>query len=306
MSDSLSDNPRVIRVSKDEEQWDGLVQVAVEIIQHGGLVVLPTDTVYGIACDPFNASAVDALFKAKGRGRDLPLPILVHAWRQALGLVEAVTEHAETLFAHYWPGPLTVVLKESPGLGWDLGASRGTVALRMPKQDFTLKVIERTGPLAVTSANRSGEPTPGKIDEVVAQLGDHVEAYFDDGWRMGRMPSTIIDLTGPTPRVLREGAIPASDIESVLEVPIFDYFQEEEPEGEFAEVEDEDRDEELPQEPEPFYPEADDPAAKIEELKAKGKLRDQRQAANAPSEEPAGKPAGNGATPGPGPGPDDR
>src|SRR6266516_1524345 len=257
MSDSLSDNPRVIRVSKDEEQWDGLVQVAVEIIQHGGLVVLPTDTVYGIACDPFNASAVDALFKAKGRG-------------------------------------------------WDLGASRGTVALRMPKQDFTLKVIERTGPLAVTSANRSGEPTPGKIDEVVAQLGDHVEAYFDDGWRMGRMPSTIIDLTGPTPRVLREGAIPASDIESVLEVPIFDYFQEEEPEGEFAEVEDEDGDEELPQEPEPFYPEADDPAAKIEELKAKGKLRDQRQAADAPSEEPAGKPAGNGATPGPGPGPDDR
>lgn len=227
MSDSVSDDPRIIKIPKDEEQWDGLIQVADEIIKRGGLVVLPTDTVYGVACDPFNPSAVDALFKAKARGRDLPLPVLVHAWRQALGLVEEVTEQAETLFAHYWPGPLTVVLKEAPGIGWDLGDNHGTVALRMPKHDFLLKVIERTGPLAVTSANRSGHPTPGKIPQVVEQLGDHVDAYFDGGWAMGRSPSTIVDLTGPKPQVLREGAISAVELEAVLGVPLLDYLEEE-------------------------------------------------------------------------------
>jgi tRNA threonylcarbamoyl adenosine modification protein (Sua5/YciO/YrdC/YwlC family) len=243
MSETVRDDPRIIRIPQDEQQWDGLVQVADEIVKRGGLVVLPTDTVYGVACDPFNPSAVDALFKAKARGRDLPLPVLVHAWRQVFGLVEAVTEQAETLFARYWPGPLTVVLKESPGIGWDLGDSRGTVGLRMPKHDFLLKVLERTGPLAVTSANRSGQPTPGKIDQVVEQLGDHVDAYFDGGWAMGRSPSTIVDLTGPKPQVLREGAISTVELEAVLDVPLLDYpedAEEEEPEEDGAVTEDRD------------------------------------------------------------------
>ena len=167
------DDPRVIPVSKDEEQWPGLLEVGGEIVARGGLVVLPTDTVYGVGCDPFNPSAVDALFRAKQRGRDLPLPVLVHTWRQAVGLVDEVTDQAQALIAAWWPGPLTLVLREAPGIGWDLGDSRGTVAVRMPKQTFALALIQRTGPLAVSSANRSGQPTPNEIPEVVAQLGDH-------------------------------------------------------------------------------------------------------------------------------------
>src|SRR6266511_1695798 len=124
---------RLIKVSEDQEQWETLVEVGSRIVGRGGLVVLPTDTVYGLGCDPFNASAVSALFIAKGRGRDLPLPVLVHNWRQAIGLVEEVTEQAKLLIAEFWPGPLTIVLRESPGIGWDLGYSRGTVAVRMPK-----------------------------------------------------------------------------------------------------------------------------------------------------------------------------
>ena len=209
-----SGDERVIRVL-DREQWPGLVEVGGQVIAKGGLVVMPTDTVYGIGCDPFNPSAVDALFRAKARGRDLPLPVLVHTWRQAIGLVEEIDERARQLIAEYWPGPLTLVLRETPGIGWDLGDARGTVAVRMPRNDFVLALIERTGPLAVTSANRSGLPTPGTVDGIVGQLGDQVDVFFDTGPASGGPASTIVDLSGSAVRVLREGAIPAADIERV-------------------------------------------------------------------------------------------
>ena len=214
---------RVLRIPADEEQWEGLVEVAAAILARGGLVVLPTDTVYGVGCDPFNPSAVDALFAAKGRGRELPLPVLVHTWRQVVGLVEEVSDQAQALFAAWWPGPLTVVLREAAGIGWDLGESRGTVAVRMPKQDFALALIQRTGPLAVTSANRSGQPTPTEVGGVVEQLGDAVGAFFDAGPSSGGPASTIVDLTGPRPRLRREGAIPADEVERVLEEPLIDH-----------------------------------------------------------------------------------
>jgi tRNA threonylcarbamoyl adenosine modification protein (Sua5/YciO/YrdC/YwlC family) len=178
--------------------------------------------VYGLGCDPFNHSAVDALFRAKRRGRDLPLPVLVHTWRQAIGLVEEVTDQAQALIAAWWPGPLTLVLREAPGIGWDLGESRGTVAVRMPKQDFALALIQRTGPLAVSSANRSGEPTPNEIPAVVEQLGDDVGVFFDAGPASEAPASSIVDLTGRRPRLLREGAIPAEELELVLEEPFDD------------------------------------------------------------------------------------
>jgi tRNA threonylcarbamoyl adenosine modification protein (Sua5/YciO/YrdC/YwlC family) len=216
------DTKRVIRVSEDREQWETLVEVGGRVVAQGGLVVLPTDTVYGIGCDPFNASAVDALYKAKARGRELPLPVLVHTWRQAIGLVEEVTEQARLLIAEYWPGPLTIVLRESPGIGWDLGDSRGTVAVRMPKHDFALALIERTGPLAVTSANRSGMPTPSGIPGIVEHLGGHVDVFFDTGPSSGGPTSTIVDLSGGGARVLREGAIPASEIRRVIGEPLAD------------------------------------------------------------------------------------
>ncbi len=217
-----SGNEQVIAVSDDRGQWEGLVEVGGRIVAQGGLVVLPTDTVYGLGCDPFNASAVDALFKAKARGRDLPIAVLVHSWRQAIGVVEEVTEPAKALIAEFWPGPLTIVLREAPGIGWDLGYSRGTVAVRMPKHDFALALIERTGPLAVTSANRSGVPTPSTVGGVVEQLGGHVDVFFDKGPATGCVASTVVDLSGTRPHILRAGALPASEIARVLEEPLDD------------------------------------------------------------------------------------
>jgi L-threonylcarbamoyladenylate synthase len=216
------DDPRVIAIPADEGQWESLLEVGGEIVARGGLLVLPTDTLYGLGCDPFNASAVQALFAAKGRGRDLPLPVLVHNWRQAVGLVEDVTEQAQALIAAWWPGPLTLVLREAAGIGWDLGESRGTVAVRMPKQTFALALIQRTGPLAVSSANRSGEQSPRTIPGIVEQLGDQVEVFFDAGPAGEGPASTIVDLSGTRPRMLREGAIPAAEIERVLEEPFAD------------------------------------------------------------------------------------
>jgi L-threonylcarbamoyladenylate synthase len=221
-ADPLADEPRVVKVTHDERLWDGLLEVGGEVVARGGLAVLPTDTVYGLGCDPFNPSAVDALFRAKGRGRDLPLPILVHGWRQAIGLVDDVTEQAKALIAAWWPGPLSIVLREAAGIGWDLGDSRGTVLVRMPKQTFTLALIQRTGPLAVSSANRSGQPTPPDMAGIVAQLGDAVGVFFDAGTAGGGPVSTIVDLTGPSPRLLRRGAIPEEEIQRVLDQPLVD------------------------------------------------------------------------------------
>jgi L-threonylcarbamoyladenylate synthase len=198
--DGHVEDARVIAIPGDEEQWPSLLEVGSEVVARGGLVVLPTDTLYGVGCDPFNPSAVDALFVAKQRGRDLPLPVLVHTW----------------------PGPLTLVFKEAAGIGWDLGESRGTVAVRMPKQTFALALIQRTGPLAVSSANRSGEPTPATMPGIVEQLGDDVGVFFDAGPAPSGPASTIVDLSGPRPRLLREGAIPAAEIERVLEEPFDD------------------------------------------------------------------------------------
>jgi tRNA threonylcarbamoyl adenosine modification protein (Sua5/YciO/YrdC/YwlC family) len=216
------DDPRVIPIPADERQWESLLEVGGEIVARGGLLVLPTDTLYGVGCDPFNASAVQALFAAKGRGRDLPLPVLVHNWRQAIGLVEEVTEQAQALIAAWWPGPLTLVFREAAGIGWDLGDSQATVAVRMPKQTFALALIQRTGPLAVSSANRSGEPSPRTMPGIVEQLGDQVGVFFDAGAASDGPASTIVDLSGTRPRMLREGAIPAAEIERVLEEPLAD------------------------------------------------------------------------------------
>ena len=214
-------DPRIVPVA-DEEHWPGLLEVGSQVIASGRLAVVPTDTVYGVACDPFNTGAVEALFRAKRRARQLPLPVLVHTWRQAQGVVEQVTGQAEELIAAWWPGPLTIVLRETPGIGWDLGWSKGTVAVRMPKQPFTLALIERTGPLAVTSANLSGEPTPPTVAEIAGQLGDDVGVLFDAGPAGGGPASTIVDLTGAQPRLLRRGAIPPEEIERVLGEPLAD------------------------------------------------------------------------------------
>ena len=199
----------------DREQGLGAAALA---IRRGDLVVVPTDTVYGVGCDAFDADAVLRLLEAKGRGRDTPVPVLVSAVITLDALTTGVPDWARVLVDRYWPGPLTIVCTSQSSLQWDLGDTRGTVAVRMPLHDITLELIQRTGPLAVSSANITGKPAATNAEDVIDMLGDVVAVVLDAGPSPGEQPSTIVDCTGDRPRILREGAIPAHEIHRVLEV----------------------------------------------------------------------------------------
>jgi L-threonylcarbamoyladenylate synthase len=192
------------------------VDAAVAALRRGDLVVLPTDTVYGVAADAFSPSAVERLLAAKGRGRDMPVPVLVGAWRTLDGLAATVTPLARELVETFWPGPLTLVVRAAGSLAWDLGETRGTVAVRMPLQPVALAVLEQTGPLAVSSANRTGAPPATDAQDAAAQLGTSVTVYLDAGPCADAVPSTILDLTGERPRVLRAGALPVDRLREVV------------------------------------------------------------------------------------------
>jgi L-threonylcarbamoyladenylate synthase len=180
---------------------------AVNALRRGELVVLPTDTVYGVAARPDLASATARLFEAKGRPRDLSLPVLV-ADREDAARVAALDARARRLADRFWPGGLTlVVLRAEASRAWDLGEDRDTVGLRVPDHDATRTILREAGPLAVTSANRSGEPTPPTCEGVRADLQDAVAVYVCDDARPPGPPSTVVDLTGEDPKVLREGAL---------------------------------------------------------------------------------------------------
>ena len=184
------------------------VRAAAGALRSGDLVVVPTDTVYGVAADAFDREGTAKVFRAKHRSRAFPLPVLVRSPKQVLGLVTRVPEPAGLLMAAYWPGPLTIVVASDPNLTWDLGDDEGTVALRMPMDDVTLEIIREVGPLAVTSANRSGRPPARTADEARQSLGESVAVYVDGGPRTDAAPSTIVDLTRAEPHVLREGTVP--------------------------------------------------------------------------------------------------
>jgi len=192
------------------------IEAAVAALRRGELVVLPTDTVYGIAADAFSPSAVAALLEAKGRGRDMPVPVLVGAWRTLDGLAEDVTPRVRTLVETFWPGGLTLLVRAAPSLLWDLGETRGTVAVRMPLHPVTLAVLEQTGPLAVSSANRSGLAPAPDAAEAARQLGTAVQVYLDGDPTHGAAASTIVDLTGARPRLLRAGAVPEKELLELL------------------------------------------------------------------------------------------
>jgi tRNA threonylcarbamoyl adenosine modification protein (Sua5/YciO/YrdC/YwlC family) len=187
---------------------------AIAALRDGGLVVVPTDTVYGVVADAFQPQATQRLFAAKGQSRDVPLPVVIRTPRQVNGLVEDVPEAAERLMAAYWPGPLTLVFRTSTGLTWDLGEDHGTVALRLPSDDLLLAVVADVGPLACTGANRRGEPAPSSVSEAAAQLGAAVALYVDGGPRAGQ-GSTIVDVTHDAAHVLRSGTIPDDHIRQV-------------------------------------------------------------------------------------------
>lgn len=200
-----------------DDERELAVEAAAAAVQRGELVILPTDTVYGIGADAFETDAVAALLAAKGRGREMPPPVLVSAVTTLDALAVAVPEWARALVERYWPGPLTVVCRQQPSLRWDLGETRGTVAVRMPDHEIALDLLERTGPLAVTSANLTGEPAATDADEAERMLGSAVAALIDAGPAPGGAASTIIDATGDRPTILREGALTTQDLLAVIE-----------------------------------------------------------------------------------------
>src|SRR5688500_5060295 len=189
---------------------------AASAVRRGELVVLPTDTVYGIGADAFTSEAVADLLEAKGRGRSMPTPGLIGSPNTLHGLVTAFSELAWELVDAFWPGALTLVARHQPSLQWDLGDTRGTVAVRMPLHPVAIELLTEVGPMAVSSANRSGNPPATTVDQAVDQLGESVSVYLDGGPCPATLPSSIVDLTAGRPRLLREGALSLAELREVV------------------------------------------------------------------------------------------
>jgi tRNA threonylcarbamoyl adenosine modification protein (Sua5/YciO/YrdC/YwlC family) len=199
-----------------EEEREAAVEAAALAVQQGELVVLPTDTVYGIGADAFDPVAVRDLLAAKGRGREMPPPVLVSAATTLDALAVRVPAYARALVEKFWPGPLTLVCHQQSSLQWDLGDTRGTVAVRMPDHPVALAILERTGPLAVSSANKTGRPAATDVEQAIEMLGDDVSVFVDAGASPGGQASTIIDCTGARGKVLRRGALDLEALNDVL------------------------------------------------------------------------------------------
>ena len=201
-------------------------------VRAGGLLILPTDTVYGIGALASDAAGVSRLLAAKGRGRRMPPPVLVADPAQAADVVVRLPDAARALIGAFWPGALTLVLDARADLDWDLGESGGTVALRMPDHPLALELLRRTGPMAVTSANRTGlapatdaaaalAAFPGRValaDDAAAGPHGADILLLDGGPTPGPVPSTIVSLAGgsPGPVVVREGVVPRAELAAVL------------------------------------------------------------------------------------------
>jgi L-threonylcarbamoyladenylate synthase len=217
VTDEAVDEPAAQRFSTaDETEREAGIANAALAVQRGQLVVLPTDTVYGIGADAFDAEAVSRLLAAKGRGREMPPPVLVSAPTTLDALAVGIPSYARALVTELWPGPLTLVCRQQPSLQWDLGDTRGTVAVRMPDHEVALELLSRTGPLAVSSANRTGMPAATDADRAHQMLGSRVAVIIDGGPTPGSEPSTIVDVTGPVGRVLRLGAVSLERLNEIV------------------------------------------------------------------------------------------
>ena len=201
--------------NEEGERARGIARAA-QALAHGDLVVMPTDTVYGIGCDAFSPSAVASLLAAKGRGRAMPPPVLIPHVRTLDGITTQVPAPVRALAEAFWPGGLTIVCHAQPTLNWDLGDTHGTVAVRMPLHPVALELLGRTGPLAVTSANLTGQPAAVNCDQAQEQLGDAVAVYLDAGASGSGVASTIVDGTKEVPVILREGGITRAQLAEVL------------------------------------------------------------------------------------------
>ncbi len=189
---------------------------AVSAVRRGELVVLPTDTAYGVGADAFSPEAVARLLEAKGRGRQMPSPVLVGSPHGLELLADDLPQRARDLMNAFWPGGLTLVARHEPSLEWDLGETNGTVAVRMPAHPVALDLLAETGPMAVSSANLTGHPSPQDCDAAQGMLGDAVAVYLAAGPTPAAVPSSIVDITGTAPVLLRAGAISADQLRKVV------------------------------------------------------------------------------------------
>lgn len=205
----------MILAAHDSSVWGPAIDAAVHAIGRGEAIILPTDTVYGIGCDAFSPEAVVRLLAAKGRDRQMPPPVLISSSATVPGLARDVPSAAIRLMDAFWPGPLTVIVKAQPSLAWDLGDTKGTVALRVPNHPAALALLARTGPLAVTSANRTGRPPATTAADADAALGTAVAVILDAGPSPIAEASTIVDATGDALRIARAGGISREALEAV-------------------------------------------------------------------------------------------
>ncbi|MGA5542974.1 L-threonylcarbamoyladenylate synthase [Mycobacterium sp. NPDC051198] len=204
----------------DADQRATGIASAISAVKGGRLVVMPTDTVYGIGADAFDRDAVGSLLAAKGRGRNMPVGVFVGSWNTIDGLVYSVPPAARELIRAFWPGALSLIVTQAPSLQWDLGDANGNVMLRMPMHPVAIELLREVGPMAQSSANVSGQPAAVTAAQAHEQLGDTVEVYLDGGPAEQQAASTIVDLTGIQPRILRAGPISAADIARVVGVEI--------------------------------------------------------------------------------------
>jgi tRNA threonylcarbamoyl adenosine modification protein (Sua5/YciO/YrdC/YwlC family) len=203
------------------------MRLARAAIGRGEVVVIPTDTVYGVAADAFQPEAVQRLLEAKGRGRTSPPPVLIPGIPTLDALAETVPDEVRALVAAFWPGGLTIILRARTSLAWDLGETRGTVALRMPSHRVALELLSETGPLAVSSANLTGEPAARTATAAFEALGDRASVYLDDG-EVGAentdapdpgstiVDATALDLPEGRLRIVRHGVIADEAIREIV------------------------------------------------------------------------------------------
>jgi L-threonylcarbamoyladenylate synthase len=210
--------PRGARAPLVHTDHEG-ARAAADTLQRGGVIIVPTDTVYGLAARPEDSDAVQAVYRAKGRPGDMHLPVLAASLDQVRALGVDVTDAAGALAGRWWPGPLTLAF------GFDAGsnrpawlAGRDEVAVRIPDHEFLLGLLRETGVLLVTSANPHGAPTARVADDVAASLSDSVDLIVDGG-ALTEVPSTLVNVRGEQARVEREGVISRAEIEDALKGP---------------------------------------------------------------------------------------
>ena len=207
----------ILRVSAQSPSLE-VLRYAAERLLHGEVVAIPTDTVYGLAADPFNLSAVEEIYRVKGRPDERALPILVNSLDQAMLLAREVPRNFLRLAEEFWPGALTLVVDASHRLPLKVTANTGRIALRWPRSEVVARLIEEfDGPLTGTSANLSGLEACSDAQQVFGQLGDRLQLILDGGETKLSTPSTIVELHGDEWKILREGVISAKQIEQALQ-----------------------------------------------------------------------------------------